>query len=131
MFELIVFFDGVCVLCNGCVNFLFACDWCGVLCYVLFQGEIVCELFFFLAEDLGWWSMYYMDEGGLYECLDAVFVIVWCFGGVYVFFALVWLIFCFVCDVVYRIIVVNCYCWFGRREQCRLPAPEEKDRFLP
>ena len=34
-------------------------------------------------------------------------------------------------DLVYRFIARNRYKWFGRREQCMIPTPELKQRFLP
>ena len=34
-------------------------------------------------------------------------------------------------DLVYRFIARNRYKWFGRREQCMIPTPELKERFLP
>ena len=34
-------------------------------------------------------------------------------------------------DKVYRFIATYRYKWFGRREQCMIPTPELKERFLP
>ena len=34
-------------------------------------------------------------------------------------------------DKVYRFIARYRYKWFGRREQCMIPTPELKERFLP
>jgi len=34
-------------------------------------------------------------------------------------------------DLVYSFIARNRYKWFGRREQCMIPTPELKERFLP
>ena len=34
-------------------------------------------------------------------------------------------------DLVYRFIARNRYKWFGRREQCMIPTPELRGRFLP
>lgn len=33
-------------------------------------------------------------------------------------------------DWVYGVVARNRYRWFGRREQCLVPTPEERDRFL-
>ena len=33
-------------------------------------------------------------------------------------------------DLVYRFIARNRYKWFGRREQCMIPTPDLKERFL-
>jgi predicted DCC family thiol-disulfide oxidoreductase YuxK len=34
-------------------------------------------------------------------------------------------------DLVYDLIARYRYRWFGKREECRIPTPEERDRFLP
>ena len=34
-------------------------------------------------------------------------------------------------DLVYSFIARNRYKWFGRREQCMIPTPQLKERFLP
>ena len=34
-------------------------------------------------------------------------------------------------DAVYRFFAKYRYKWFGRREQCMIPTPELKERFLP
>lgn len=36
----------------------------------------------------------------------------------------------FLADWIYDRIARNRYAWFGRREQCFVPAPEDADRFL-
>jgi len=32
---------------------------------------------------------------------------------------------------VYRWVARNRYRWFGKRDSCRVPSPEERERFLP
>lgn len=36
----------------------------------------------------------------------------------------------FVRDPIYRLIARNRYRWFGKKSSCRLPTPEERERFL-
>jgi predicted DCC family thiol-disulfide oxidoreductase YuxK len=33
-------------------------------------------------------------------------------------------------DGIYRLVANNRYKWFGKRDQCRVPTPEERERFL-
>ena len=37
----------------------------------------------------------------------------------------------FLRDAVYRWIARNRYLWFGKRDTCRVPTEEERERFLP
>lgn len=36
----------------------------------------------------------------------------------------------FIRDAVYDFIAENRYRWFGKRDECRMPTPEERERFL-
>ena len=54
------------------------------------------------------------------------------FGGVWPLLASLGLLVPrFLRDGVYRVIAKNRYRWFGRRDKCRLPTPDEASRFLP
>jgi predicted DCC family thiol-disulfide oxidoreductase YuxK len=36
----------------------------------------------------------------------------------------------FIRDFLYDIIAKNRYRWFGKRDVCRIPTPEEKNKFI-
>ncbi len=44
---------------------------------------------------------------------------------------LFWIVPKFIRDGVYRYIARNRYKWFGRKDQCVIPTPELRTRFLP
>jgi predicted DCC family thiol-disulfide oxidoreductase YuxK len=127
----IVFFDGVCGLCDRSVRMLVAMDRHRRLRYAPLQGETAREL---LATRDGqdFSSIVFWENGSRYERSSAVWRILRVIGGVWG-----------VCGVVlrlvppplrdfgYHVIARNRYSWFGRHETCRLPTPEERGLFLP
>lgn len=41
-----------------------------------------------------------------------------------------WIVPKFIRDAVYEFISTNRYKWFGKKSQCMIPTPENRDRFL-
>ena len=127
----IVFFDGVCVLCNGFVDRLLRADRHGVLRFAPLQGETARALLPPPPADPLAWSVLYLDEHGLHEQSDAALHICRRLGGLWSLLSLGRLVPRPIRDAVYRLIVRSRYRWFGRRPSCRLPTPAERARFLP
>ncbi len=127
----IIFFDGVCGMCNGFVDLILSVDAKHVFRFAPFQGETAKRLLPPLSEDSQEWSMLYLDERGIHDQSDASLEVYRRLGGGWWFLSLL----CFVPrrirNPVYRVIARNRYRWFRRRDSCRIPSAEEKDRFLP
>jgi predicted DCC family thiol-disulfide oxidoreductase YuxK len=127
----IIFFDGVCNMCNRFVSLIIRADRKGVFRFAPFDGETARRLLPPQPGDPRQWSMLYLDERGLHGQSDASLQVYRRLGG--------WLwplsLFRFVPrwlrDPVYRLIARNRYRWFGRRATCRVPTPAERARFLP
>ncbi len=127
----IVFFDGECVLCNGFLDWMMAIDHQAQLRVAPLQGETATQLLPPLPHQPEDWSIYYLDEQGLYAQSDAVLRIMRRLGGI-------WEVLSWgegipqpVRDAVYRLVASNRYRLLGKRETCRLPSKAEKARFLP
>ena len=127
----IVFFDGECVMCNGFVNLMLDIDQAGLLRITPLQGETAQHYLPPLPHDPEEWSIYYLDENGLYSQSDAFVEICRRLGGIWSVLAAVGLVQQSIRDAVYRLIARNRYRLFGRRSTCRVASPEEKERFLP
>jgi predicted DCC family thiol-disulfide oxidoreductase YuxK len=127
----IVFFDGVCVLCNGFVDRVLRADREGKLRFAPLQGETARALLPPLGDDPERWSVLYLDEEGLHERSDVSLRVWRRLGGAYRLLALLRFVPRPLRDAVYRLIARNRYRWFGKREACRLPTPAEAERFLP
>ena len=128
--ESIVFFDGVCGLCNHTVNFLMRRDRRGVLKFAPLQGEISKELVpDEVREQLN--TFVFADRGKLSYRSSALSRILFRIGGIWaVIGGILWLIPWPLRDIGYRIVSKLRYRLFGKHESCRLPTPEERSRFL-
>jgi len=127
----IIFFDGVCAMCNTFVNLALRVDRRGLFLFAPLQGTTARELLPPLSDDPREWSMIYLDERGVHDQLDASLEVYRRLGGVWTLLSLARYIPRFIRNPLYRILARNRYRWFGRREQCRIPTAAERQRFLP
>ncbi len=127
----ILFFDGLCGLCNTSVDFVMKRDTRDVFRYAPLQGETAAS---YLSEkdreDLD--SVILQTPDGLYRHTSAVVRILWKLPGIWpVLGTLLWLVPKPLRNIGYRIVARNRYRFFGKKESCRLPTPEEIGRLLP
>ncbi len=126
----IVFYDGVCGLCDHTVQFLLKMDKSGVLFFSPLQGETAKQLL--NSQELeNLQSIIFYRENNKFYRSRAVLEILLEIGGVWSFLYLFKLLPAFVLDIFYNLIARYRYQIFGKFEQCRLPTPAEKARFLP
>jgi predicted DCC family thiol-disulfide oxidoreductase YuxK len=126
----IIFFDGVCHLCNGFVDFLIRADKKRKFFFAPLQGETSSNLLSAEKRQKLETVIYY-DRGVLHEESDAILKIFSDLGGAYRILSLGRLLPRFLRNGVYRWVARHRYGWFGEREFCRLPQPEEKTYLLP
>ena len=130
----IVFFDGVCLLCERSVQFLLDRDRARRLCFATLQGETALGL---LGEETvaALDSIVYVveDDTGVhrYEQSDAALRILRDLGGGWRVVSWLRIVPRPLRDAVYRTIARNRYRWFGKKAECRVPSPEERHRFFP
>ncbi|NJR69062.1 MAG: DUF393 domain-containing protein [Synechococcales cyanobacterium CRU_2_2] len=127
----IVFFDGECVMCNGFVDLLLAIDTPAKLRVAPLQGTTAQALLPPLPHDSEQWSIYYLDERGLFYQSEAVVQILRRLGGLWSVLSLGGTIPRPARDAVYRFVARNRYRLLGKRGTCRMPTAAEQARFLP
>ena len=127
----VIFFDGVCGMCNRFVDIVLRADRRGVFAFAPLQGETARRLLPPLSGDPGEWSMLYLDERGLHDQSDASLEVYRRLGGMWRVPALARFVPRFLRTPVYQLIARNRYRIFGRRDACRVPTEEERARFLP
>ena len=76
-------------------------------------------------------SILLRDRDGLHRKSDAVLRILVGLGGPWRLLGLLRLVPRPLRDIAYDFIARNRYRWFGKRDTCRMPTPEERERFLP
>lgn len=125
----IVFFDGVCGLCNAFVDFVMARDRGGIFRFATLQGDTAAEK---LGQDRGDLRTVVLVEGPIhYHKSDAALRIIADLGGVWTAARLLLLLPRFLRDWGYDFVAANRYRWFGKKDSCRIPTPGERARFLP
>ena len=127
----IIFFDGVCALCNRFVDLVLRADTRAAFRFAPLQGVTARQLLPPLRRDPYDWSLVYLDERGIHDQSDAALEVCRQLGGLWRLLGILRLVPRPVRDAAYRVIVRNRYRWFGRRTTCRVPGPEERPRFLP
>lgn len=123
-----VFFDGVCGLCNGFVDFLVQHDRHRRLRYAPLQGSTAAGIAR-LPRDLD--TVVVMDGDRVRVKSDAALHVLAQLGGAWRAATLLRVVPRFLRDGVYDLIARNRYGWFGKREACRVPTPAEAPLFLP
>ena len=126
----IVFFDGVCGLCNSAVDILLRADRRHVLRFAPLQGETA-HLRLGTTADDAFTTLVLVDAHGRHEQSAAALRICQHVGGLWRLGAVFWLVPRPLRDGLYRFIARHRYAWFGQKPSCRLPSPAERDRFLP
>jgi predicted DCC family thiol-disulfide oxidoreductase YuxK len=127
----IVFFDGVCGLCDQTVQTLLQIDRKHRLKFAPLQGETAAS-WLSDADRRELKSLVICDQRGIARYSTAVVRILWNIGGFWSLLGTsVWLIPSPLRNWCYRYISAHRYQWFGKYEACRLPKSGERDRFLP
>lgn len=125
----ILFFDGVCGLCNGFVDFLLSHDKNNTFYYAPLQGSFAKKVLPPQhTEQLNTVVLY--ADGRLYFQSDAVVEVLKRLGGGFKTAVLLKIFPRVFRDWGYGVIAKNRYKWFGKSAACRLPTPQEKSRFL-
>lgn len=125
----IIFFDGVCNLCNAFIDFLIKRDRDQIFAFAPLQGETARQK---LPEEKNAQlaSVVLWNQGELLEKSDAALMILQQLGGLWWLMRVFWIVPSFLRDLVYDFVAGNRYRFFGKRETCRLPTSAEKARFL-
>ena len=127
----IVFFDGVCTLCNRSVNFLMKQDKTGVLKFVSLQSDFAnTKLPKKLLTLEGLDTLVYFDGNRFYTKSTAVLQLCKLLGGVFYIFLIGYLLPRFIRDGLYGFVANSRYRWFGKKDQCMVPTKAQKERFL-
>lgn len=126
-----IIFDGVCNMCNKWVDFLIRIDKKSVFKFTANQHDTGKKL---LAgrefPEGGVDTIFLYEKGKLYTRSTAVLRVArhlpfpWFFSYSLLIFPR------FLRDWFYNWIAGNRYKWFGKKNTCRLPSPEEQARFI-
>jgi predicted DCC family thiol-disulfide oxidoreductase YuxK len=127
----IILFDGVCNFCNSAINFTIKRNTKANIRFAPMQSEAGQKLlqqynlplndmqsFFFIEHG----KAYKQSTAGLKVCRHLRGLWPLCYGLI--------IVPVFIRDGIYNWIARNRYKWFGVRQECMIPTPEVKARFL-
>jgi len=131
MTDQIILFDGVCNLCNGSVQFVIQRDPEGRFNFAALQSDAAKQLlkdYQLPVSDL--YSIILIKKGKVYQRSSAALEIARGLSGLWPLLYVFVVIPPFIRDGIYNWIAKNRYRWFGQKEECMIPTPELKSRFL-
>ena len=127
----IILFDGVCNFCNSIVNFIIRQDRKKVFLFASIQsetGQAILKKFDRETKAMDSFILY--ENGKIYERSTAGLRLYnklpWWWKWTQVF----WIVPRFLRDAVYNLISRNRYKWFGKKDECMVPSPGLRERFL-
>ena len=129
----ILFFDGVCNLCNGAVQFVIRHDKKKQFLFAALQSESGAAVIEKLKQQYGIVpdSVVLQYKGKLYSKSDAILRTALLLGGRQQLWGGLLIVPRFLRNAVYDLVARYRYQWFGKKDSCMIPTPELQARFLP
>lgn len=127
----LLFFDGVCNLCNGFVQFVIERDPESKFRFASLQsdaGQQVLQDMNMSETEFG--TVILLKNGKTYTHSDVALEMSLDLGGLWTLFYVFKIIPKVLRDKIYDWVAANRYKWFGEKESCWLPTPELQARFL-
>ncbi len=127
----VILFDGVCNFCNSAVNFVLKRDRKKQIYFAPLQtetGKKLLQQYNLPADDMQ--SFVFIEKGKAYTRSTAALRVcryltaLWplCYGAI--------IVPKFIRNAIYDLIAKRRYKWFGIKQECMIPTPEVKARFL-
>ena len=129
--DFVVLFDGHCTLCHGTVVFLIRRDPEGIFTFASLQSEAGKALLAKAGYDgSALDSIVFIEHGRVFDRSTAALRIARKMNRLWPLFYGLIIVPRPIRDAVYNWIARNRYAWFGRVENCLLPTPEIRSRFI-
>jgi len=126
----IILFDGVCNLCNSFVQKVIKADKNNYFKFASLQSDAGQQLLADKPEFIDLKTIIYLEGGTLYTRSTAALKISKHLNGAWPLLQAGYILPSFVRDGIYNFIAKNRYKWFGKKDQCMIPSPDLKAKFL-
>jgi predicted DCC family thiol-disulfide oxidoreductase YuxK len=128
----VIYFDGVCNLCNGFVQFVIKRDKKGLFRFASLQSDYAKSRGFEIPAqpDGDYGSLLVEWDGELLKYSTGALHVFGGLGGGYRLLKALVIVPRFIRDAVYKWVARNRYAIFGKRDECMVPRPEWEGRFL-
>ena len=127
----IIFFDGVCNLCNSSVQFIIKHDKKHRFVFAALQSDVARDILLHYPTKITKKdSILLLQDNQLYSESSAALRILKQFSPFWYVFQIFWIVPKFIRDSIYRFIAKNRYSWFGKRSSCMVPTKDILKKFL-
>ena len=126
---MVVFFDGICNLCQYSVRYLIQHDKNKTLKFASLQGKHAKKMIQLNGVN-SLESMVFFDGKALYKKSTAILKLFTVLGGWHKLLLVGYILPQFIRDSLYSFVAKNRYSWFGKQDYCMIPTIDLKDRFL-
>jgi predicted DCC family thiol-disulfide oxidoreductase YuxK len=127
----VILFDGLCNLCNQSVQFIIRKDPSANFRFTALQSPLGQQLLTAHHVSLNkLYSVVLIKNNKVYQRSSAALEIARQLTGLWPLFYAFIIVPPFIRNAVYDWIARNRYRWFGKRDECMIPTPELKSRFL-
>jgi predicted DCC family thiol-disulfide oxidoreductase YuxK len=127
----VILFDGVCNFCNGSVNFIIERDRAGYFKFAPLQSEIGEKLLRENGIDKTVTdSVILVEDGKAYTHSTAALRVARKLDGAWKWFYGFRFVPAFIRDAFYKLFAKYRYKLFGKKDECMLPTPDVRARFL-
>ncbi len=128
----IILFDGVCNLCDNAIQYVIKHDKKDVFRFVPLQSELGKEILNYLKIDTSKTDSIILYEPGIayFYKSDAALEILNELGGFLKWSIIFKLIPASLRNPLYDYVAKNRYKWYGKKDNCMIPTPELKAKFL-
>ncbi|MDA9111041.1 DCC1-like thiol-disulfide oxidoreductase family protein [Bacteroidia bacterium] len=130
MYNNVVLFDGVCSLCNASVDFIIRHEKGDKLTFASLQSDVGKAILEKSGVEVIPDSILLYNDGKLLVESTAVLCIARFLKRPYSWLNFLSIVPMNIRDTVYRLVARNRYKWFGKRDTCRIPTPQERDKLL-
>jgi len=128
----IILFDGVCNLCDSVVQFIIKRDKADIFRFVALQSELGQEILRYISVDRTKTDSIILYEPGkaYYYKAEAALEIAKEIGGIYSLLTIFNVFPKKISNYIYDYVARNRYRWYGKKDECMIPTPEMKAKFL-
>ncbi len=127
----IIFFDGVCNLCDATVHWVIKHDKKNVFRFASLQSDFAKKMLQdYTTKKSIPDSLVLLENNKIYVKSDAALRIVKKLSGIYSLLYAFIVLPSFVRDLIYDLVAKNRYKWFGKKENCLIPEASLKSKFI-
>jgi predicted DCC family thiol-disulfide oxidoreductase YuxK len=127
----ILYFDGVCNLCAGAVQFVLKRNKKQNILFASLQGQAgQTMLKEFGFSQTAFNSLVFVENGKVYQQSAGALRLTKYLNAAWPLLRVFMIVPAFIRNAVYNWVAKNRYKWFGKKNECWLPTPELKKRFL-